>query len=201
MTHTRTSHLIVAALAAICWLAPRPALATEPDKKPAPQGPSSPPEYRISAGDKLRVEVYKEQQLSQSVQVRPDGKITMPLIGDIEATGHTPIELRDTITGALKEYVTSPTVTVIVVETMAATAYVIGEVNHPGAINLQVPVTVIQALALAGGLKDFANTRNIRILRKRRLGTQLITFDYKEASQSLGAPMYLEPGDTIVVPD
>jgi polysaccharide export outer membrane protein len=125
----------------------------------------------------------------------------MPLIGDIEANGHTPIELRDTITGALKEYVTSPTVTVIVVETMAATAYVIGEVNHPGAINLQVPVTVIQALALAGGLKDFANTRNIRILRKRRLGTQLITFDYKEASQSLGAPMYLEPGDTIVVPD
>ena len=95
----------------------------------------------------------------------------MPLIGDIEATGRTPIELRDIITGALKEYVTNPTVTVIVVETMAATAYVIGEVNHPGAINLQVPVTVIQALALAGGLKDFANTRNIRILRKRRLGT------------------------------
>jgi polysaccharide export outer membrane protein len=201
MTHIRTSRLIVAALAAICWLAPRPALATEPDKKPAPQGPSAPAEYRISAGDKLRIEVYKEQQLSQSVQVRPDGKVTMPLIGDIEANGHTPIELRDTITGALKEYVTNPTVTVIVVETMAATAYVIGEVNHPGAINLQVPVTVIQALALAGGLKDFANTRNIRILRKRRLGTQLITFDYKEASQSLGAPMYLEPGDTIVVPD
>jgi polysaccharide export outer membrane protein len=201
MTHTRTSHLIVAALAAICWLAPRPALATEPDKKPAPQGPSSPAEYRISPGDKLRIEVYKEQQLSQSVQVRPDGKVTMPLIGDIEATSRTPIELRDIITGALKEYVTNPTVTVIVVETMAATAYVIGEVNHPGAINLQVPVTVIQALALAGGLKDFANTRNIRILRKRRLGTQLIPFDYKEASQSLGAPVYLEPGDTIVVPD
>jgi len=201
MTHIRTSHLILAALAVVCWLAPRPALATEPDKKPAPQGPSAPGEYRISAGDKLRIEVYKEQQLSQSVQVRPDGKVTMPLIGDIEANGHTPIELRDTITGALKEYVTNPTVTVIVVETMAATAYVIGEVNHPGAINLQVPVTVIQALALAGGLKDFANTRNIRILRKRRLGTQLIPFDYKEASQSLGAPVYLEPGDTIVVPD
>src|SRR5580765_4466439 len=110
MTHIRTSRLILAALAAVCWLAPRPALATEPDKKPAPQGPSSPTEYRIGAGDKLRIEVYKEQQLSQSVQVRPDGKVTMPLIGDIEANGHTPIELRDAISGALKEYVTNPTV-------------------------------------------------------------------------------------------
>jgi polysaccharide export outer membrane protein len=192
---------LAAALAlTVCTLAPLSAKDKD-DKKPAPQPPALGDEYRLGPGDKLRIEVYKDVQLSQSVQVRPDGKITMPLIGDIEATGHTPIELRDTITGALKEYVTSPTVTVIVVETMAATAYVIGEVNHPGAINLQVPVTVIQALALAGGLKDFANTRNIRILRKRRLGTQLITFDYKEASQSLGAPMYLEPGDTIVVPD
>jgi polysaccharide biosynthesis/export protein len=201
MTHTRTSHLLLAALAALCWLSPRPAAATEPDKKPAPQGPASPSEYRISPGDKLRIEVYKEQQLSQSVQVRPDGKVTMPLIGDIEATGRTPIELRDGIAASLKEYVTNPTVTVIVVETMAATAYVMGEVNHPGAINLQAPVTVIQALALAGGLKDFANARNIRILRKRRLGIQLINFDYKEASQSVGAPVYLEPGDTVVVPD
>jgi polysaccharide export outer membrane protein len=201
MTHKRTSYLIVVAIAAICWILPRTALGTEPDKKPAPQGPSSPAEYRISAGDKLRIEVYKEQQLSQSVQVRPDGKVTMPLIGDIEATGHTPIELRDAIAGALKEYVTNPTVTVIVVETVAATAYVMGEVNHPGAINLQAPVTVIQALALAGGLKDFANTRNIRILRKQRLGVQMINFNYKEASQSVGMPMYLEPGDTVVVPD
>ena len=84
---------------------------------------------------------------------------------------------------------------------MAATAYVMGEVNHPGAINLQAPVTVMQALALAGGLKDFANTKNIRILRKGRLGTQMINFNYKEASQSLRAPVYLQPGDTVVVPD
>ena len=91
------------------------------------------------------------------MQVRPDGKITLPLIGDIEATGRTPIELRDAIRDAFKEYITNPTVTVIVVEAMAATAYVMGEVNHPGAINLQAPVTVIQALALAGGLKDFAD--------------------------------------------
>src|SRR5436853_7780612 len=85
-------------------------------------------EYRIGAGDKLRVEVYKDPQLSQSVQVRPDGKITLPLVGDLEATNRTPIELRDTITTSLKEYMTNPVVTVIVVEATAAMAYVMGEV-------------------------------------------------------------------------
>jgi polysaccharide export outer membrane protein len=178
-----------------------PSIVTEPDKKPAPQGPPEPDEYRINAGDKLRIEVYKDQQLSQSVQVRPDGKITLPLIGDIDATNRTPIELRDAIRDAFKEYITNPTITVIVVEAMAATAYVMGEVNHPGAITLQTPVTVIQALALAGGLKDFADSKNIRILRKGRLGVQMINFNYKEAAQSLRPPVYLQPGDTIVVPD
>ena len=178
-----------------------PAAGTEPDKKPAPQAPPEPGEYRISSGDKLRIEVYKDPQLSQSVQVRPDGKITLPLIGDIEATSRTPIELRDAIRDAFKEYITNPTITVIVVEALAATAYVMGEVNHPGAITLQTPVTVMQALALAGGLKDFADQKNIRILRKGRLGVQMITFNYKEASQSLRAPVYLQPGDTVVVPD
>ena len=134
-----------------------------------------------SSGDKLRIEVYKDAQLSQSVQVRPDGKITLPLIGDIEANGRTPIELRDAIRDALKEYITNPTVTVIVVEAMAATAYVMGEVNHPGAVTLQAPLTVLQALALAGGLKDFADAKNIRILRKGRVGVQTITFNYKDA--------------------
>jgi polysaccharide export outer membrane protein len=158
-------------------------------------------EYRLGPGDKIRVEVYKDTQLSQSVQVRPDGKITLPLIGDVEATGKTPIELRDTITTALKEYMNNPVVTVIVVEATAATAYVIGEVAHPGAIMLQGPVTVLQALALAGGLKDFANTKNIRILRKSVAGTQAISFNYKDAMKGHGGQIYLRPGDTVVVPD
>src|SRR5882757_2970250 len=100
--------LVVAAAAAISLLVPRPSAAGPrppvgaTDKKPAAQAPTSPDEYRMSAGDKLRIEVYKDPQLSQSVQVRPDGKITLPLVGDIEATGRTPIELRDTIGAALK---------------------------------------------------------------------------------------------------
>jgi polysaccharide export outer membrane protein len=200
--------LAAAVAAAICTLAPWPAAArphpaafNEPDKKSAPQAPTIPDEYRMSAGDKLRIEVYKDAQLSQSVQVRPDGKVTLPLIGDIEAAGRTPIELRDTVAEALKEYMTKPTVTVIVVEATTATAYVTGEVNHPGAVTLQAPLTILQALALAGGLKDFADAKNIRILRTDRWGVQTIMFNYKEALKSGRAPIYLRPGDTVVVPD
>ena len=171
------------------------------DKKAAAVPPNVTEEYRLGAGDKLRIEVYKDAQLSQSVQVRPDGKVTLPLIGDVAAAGLTPIELRDQIAKALTEYVTNPTVTVIVVEATASTAYVMGEVNHPGAVNLQAPLTILQALALAGGLKDFADVKNIRILRPSTSGTQTIPFNYKDALKSTRAPIYLRPGDTVVVPD
>ena len=158
-------------------------------------------EYKLAQGDKLRIEVYKDAQLSQSVQIRPDGKITLPLLGDLEATGRTPLELRDTITTQLKEYMTNPVVTVIVVEATAAVAYVMGEVNRPGAVTLQGgQVTVLQALALAGGLKDFANAKNIRILRRSATGVQAIAFNYKSAIGG-SVPVYLRAGDTVVVPD
>jgi polysaccharide export outer membrane protein len=174
--------------------------AAENDVKP--RSTTSTAEYRIGPGDKLRIEVYKDPQLSQSLQVRPDGKITLPLVGDIDATGATPLELRDTIETSLKEFVTKPVVTVIVVEATAATAYVVGEVNHPGAVTLQGgQLTVLQALALAGGLKDFADAKNIRILRQSPiLGIQSVVFNYKDAIHG-AAPMFLRPGDTVVVPD
>jgi polysaccharide export outer membrane protein len=178
-----------------------PATSDSADKKPKAQAPALSDEYRLGTGDKLRIEVYKDTQLSQSVQVRPDGKITLPLVGDVEATGKTPIELRDALTRSLKEYMTNPVVTVIVVEATAATAYVMGEVAHPGSIKLDGPVTVLQALALAGGLKDFADAKNIRILRKASAGVQTIDFNYKEASKGHGSLVYLRPGDTVVVPD
>jgi len=163
---------------------------------------SSTEEYRLGSGDKIRVEVYKDAQLSQSAQVRPDGKITLPLIGDIEAAGRTPGELRQGITTSLKEYMTNPVVTVIVVEASASTAFVVGEVARPGSVSLQGPVTALQAIAMAGGLKDFANTKNIHILRKGGpTGTQTIAVNYKEALKGNGTLIYLKPGDTLVVPD
>jgi polysaccharide export outer membrane protein len=205
MKHTSFVCCLAAAItAALGVLAPAPATAgaSASDKKPAAAASAQNAEYHMGAGDKLRIEVYKDPQLSQSAQVRPDGKITLPLIGDVEAAGLTPIELRDTITKSLKEYITNPTVTVIVVEATAATAYVMGEVNHPGAVTLQAPLTVLQALALAGGLKDFADAKNIRILRKGPAGSlETIAFNYKNALKSAGTPIYLRPGDTVIVPD
>lgn len=201
-TRTVFSRLAAALTLAVCALAPV-AAKDKDDKKPLPQAPAAVngAEYRLGPGDKLRIEVYKDAQLSQSVQVRPDGKITLPLIGDLEATGRTPIEMRDTITTSLREYVTNPTVTVIVVEATVATAYVMGEVNHPGAVSLQTPLTVMQALAMAGGLKDFADAKNIRVLRHGAAGVETIAFNYKDALKSSRAPIYLRAGDTVVVPD
>ena len=198
------SCLLAALTLAVATASAQPRTSSDGDKKPQAKGPSASPadDYRLGPGDKLRVEVYKDAQLSQSVQIRPDGKITLPLVGDIEATDKTPLELRDTITKTLKEYMTNPVVTVIVVEASAAIAYVVGEVAHPGTINLQGgPITALQAIAMAGGLKDFANTKNIRILRKGSRGVQTIAFNYKDAVRGDGTPVYLRPGDTIVVPD
>ena len=173
------------------------------DKKPAPQAPALSDEYRVGPGDKLRIEVYKDPQLSQSVQVRPDGKITLPLIGDLEATGHTPIELRDTITTSFKEYVTNPTVTVIVVEALASKVYVMGEVTHPGTMELHGPTTILQALAMAGGFKEFANTKDVKVLRPRggsNTSMETIRFNYKDVLNGDAKPFYLRSGDTVIVP-
>ena len=162
--------------------------------------PNTTPDYKLVPGDKLRIEVYKDAQLSQSLQVRPDGKITLPLIGDIPASGRTSTELRDVITTSLKEYNTNPVVTVIVVETVPPTIYVMGEVNNPGPQPLNGEVTVLQALATAGGFKDFAKTKDIRIQRKTASGLTTLHFNYKDAVNGQGKIIVLQPGDTIIVP-
>jgi polysaccharide biosynthesis/export protein len=181
---------------------PTASSAPPPADRARPTQATLPDDYKLQAGDKLRIEVYKDPQLSQSVQIRPDGKITLPLVGDIAAMGLTPIDLRERIATALKDYMNNPVVTVIVVEGTAPTAYVVGEVNHPGPVVLQANMTVLQALAVAGGLKDFADAKNIRILRKGLAGQQSIPFNYKDAMKGTGSSsVYLQAGDTVVVPD
>jgi polysaccharide biosynthesis/export protein len=160
-------------------------------------------DYRLSAGDKLRIEVYKDTQLSQSLQVRPDGKSTLPLVGDIAAAGRTSVELRNAIAGALEEYIAKPVVTVIVTETTPLVIYVTGEVNKPGAL----PVTngqmsIIQAIAMAGGFTDFADKKDVRVLRKGSTGMmQTLRFNYKDAlaDGNRSEPLPLLPGDTVIV--
>lgn len=196
-----------ATLVTFCLLtaiAPAPALAqgaTNGTRRAAPAGgdPSA-TDYRLVAGDKLRIEVYKDPQLSQSLQIRPDGKITLPLIGDIVAAGRTPTALRDSIATSFREYINNPVVTVIVVEAQPQTISVMGEVNEPGVQPLKHQMTVMDALAIAGGFKDFANTKKITIRRMTSSGVQTIQFNYKDAVKHNTKPMYLQPGDLIIVP-
>jgi polysaccharide export outer membrane protein len=191
-----TSLFLAPALAALFTVAPQ---AAPDDKKPAPTRPGLSEEYRIGPGDKLRIEVYKDTQLSQSVQVRPDGKITLPLVGDLEATGRTPIELRNTIAASLKEYITNPTVTVIVVEALASQVFVMGEVSHPGPVQIFGPTTIVQVLAMAGGFKEFANTKDVRVLRPNGSSVETIRFNYKEAVNAEAKPLFVRAGDTVIV--
>jgi polysaccharide biosynthesis/export protein len=180
--------------------APRPAPTTTPPSRT--NAASNSADYRLAAGDKLRIEVYKDTQLSQSLQIRPDGKITLPLVGDVPAAGRTSVELRDAIAGALEEYIAKPVVTVIVTETTPQVVYVTGEVNKPGALPVaNGQMSIIQAIAMAGGFTDFANKKDIRVLRKSATGMQTLRFNYKEAieDESRREPLPLLPGDTVIV--
>ena len=173
----------------------------EPLTTPAPAPASAAgADYRLVNGDKLRIEVYREPQLSHSLQIRPDGKISLPLAGDMVAAGQTPVGLRDAIATALREYVTNPVVTVMVVETHVPTISVMGEVNDPGPVPLKGRMSVLEALAAAGGFKDFANTKNITIRRSTAAGVERIKFNYKEAVKADSAPVYVQAGDVIIVP-
>jgi polysaccharide export outer membrane protein len=212
---SKSVHLVVpiAALALAAFAAAPAALAQTPVARATPPAsvPSLPApaaavptsaDYRLAPGDKLRVEVYKDPQLSQSLQIRPDGKITLPFIGDLTATSLTPLQLRDRIANSLKEYITNPVVTVIVVEASPATVYVMGEVAQPGAVPVKEKMTVLQALAMAGGFKEFADVKGIRVLRRTKDDSKVETiyFNYNDAIKGRSAPLLLRPGDMVIVP-
>ncbi|HTL45318.1 MAG TPA: polysaccharide biosynthesis/export family protein [Vicinamibacterales bacterium] len=157
-------------------------------------------DYRLQPGDKIHIEVYHDQDLSPSLQIRPDGKITLPLLGDVPAAGRTSLELRDQIAKQLNEYIASPVVTVMVLETVPQVVYVMGEVNKPGTLSLVGGrLSILQALAMAGGFTDFANKKDIRVLRHGKNGMQTLRFNYKEALDDSHEPLQLLPGDTVIV--
>ena len=198
MKHTASAIRLAAAAAVLVAFLPRGLSAADPPSRTDTSPVTG--EYRLGAGDKLRIEVYKDTQVSQSVQIRPDGKITLPLVGDIEATDKTPLELRDQITKSLREYMTNPTVTVIVVEALSAVVFVTGEVAKSGPVPIHGPLNVVQAIAMAGGFNDWAKKKDIRILRQGPTGVQTIHVNYKDAIEGEARPVYLKAGDTIVVP-
>ena len=159
---------------------------------------SIPKDYVIGSEDVLAVNVWKEPEISRTVPVRPDGKITLPLLGDVQATGLTPHTLESRVRDGLKAYVANPEVTVIVQEVKSLKFNIVGEINHPGSFALSQPMTVLDGIAVGGGLRDFAKGSKIYVLR----GGSRFPFNYKDVikGKKLSQNIELQSGDTIVIP-
>ena len=157
--------------------------------------------YVIGASDVLIITVWKEPTLSGTILVRPDGMISLALLGDVQASGLTPLQLADQISSKLKKYIQDPNVSVVISQIHSKVVYLLGEVIKRGPVDMTPGMTVLQAIASAGGLTDFANKKKIYILRSDSGAQRKIPINYKEALQGGGSPdLVLKPGDTIVVP-
>lgn len=158
--------------------------------------------YQLGPEDVIDVAVWKEPELTKQIVIRPDGKISFPLIGEIQAAGKTVRQLREGISERLEKYVTEAQVTVILLKAQHYRIYVLGKVNKPGEFVVARPATVMQALAMAGGLTPFASPGKIVILRRNGDKEQVFPFDYKAVAkgQSLDQNRILLPGDVVVVP-
>ena len=158
--------------------------------------------YLLQPGDVLAISVWKEADLSGDLLVRPDGAISMPLVGEIPAAGHTVEDVRSTIDQRLRKYIPEPAVTVSVKQTLGNQIFIIGKVNHPGPYPIIRPVDVTQALSLAGGTTPFASVDNIKVLRRHGAQQTIIPFRYSdiEHGRKLEQNILLESGDTVVVP-
>jgi polysaccharide biosynthesis/export protein len=178
----------------------KPTVLSQPGSSPAVVPTVSLKNYRIGFEDELMISVWQEPALSTPVVVRPDGKITLPLVNDIDVVGLRTDELQSLLTERLKPFVNTPQVTVVVRGIRSRKAYLIGQVNRQGAFDLNNEKTILELLAEAGGLGAFAKTNGIYILRdvngkKVRLG-----FDYKKAIAGRGPNPVVLPGDLVVVP-
>lgn len=160
------------------------------------------PSYVIGAQDMLDISVWKDPELTLTVPVRPDGKISMPLLNDIQAAGLTPNQLKGQITDGLKKFMTDPIVTVIVTQINSQRVYITGEVSKAGAYPLLPGMTILQALSSAGGFTNFANTKKIYMFRAVHGKRVVFPFNYKDVirGKSIDQNVVLEAGDTIVVP-
>jgi len=160
-------------------------------------------EYLIGPDDILAINVWKEPEISRTLPVRPDGNISLPLVGDLKASGHTPTQLQKAIKEQLVEYLSNPEVTVLVQEAKSHKFNIIGEVAKPGSYVMAGPMTVLDAIATAGGLREFARTTKIYVLRVTTDGSRVrIPFNYKQVlkGNDLRADVQLQPHDTIVIP-
>jgi polysaccharide export outer membrane protein len=159
--------------------------------------------FVIGNDDMLAINVWKEPDISRSVPVRSDGKISLPLVGEVQATGRTPLKLEQEIASKLSSYISEPEVTVMVQQINSEKFNILGQVSKPGSYSLTSSATVLDAIALAGGFKDFAKQKSIYVLRQKADGTQSrIAFNYKDVVNGKHPEqnIRLEPHDTVVVP-
>lgn len=208
---SRRRNLALALVLAACQSGAQQLIAAE-KVKPEPAGHAatdtrqeqknaSPGEYTVGEGDLLRINVWKEAEISQNVAVRPDGNISLPLVSEVRVAGLTPRQIQELITEKLKSVLTNPQVTVTVTEVRSKMVYITGEVGKPGAYAVVAPTNVLQLIARAGGLTQFANRKDIYILRAGDRSARL-RFNYKDVVKGKNSEqnVILQPGDTVVVP-
>ncbi len=170
--------------------------------QPSPEGPKSSgsEQYVIGPEDVLQIEVWREKSLSGTVPVRMDGKISLPLIHDVQAAGLTPLQLKENLREKLKEFVDDPQVSVTVADANSFRVYVSGQVKTPGVFKIRSEMTLLQIIPMAGGFTDWANQKKILIIRKEGGGEDRIKVNYKKMVDGKVPALVLKPGDTIIVP-
>jgi polysaccharide export outer membrane protein len=207
-------HLLLIGTALAQDVAPPTAPAVAKSTAPVPEATATPAataienailnsanDYRIGAEDLLDISVWKNPELSRTVPVRPDGKVSLPLVNDVQAAGLTPTALREQLTRRLSEFIPAPEVAVIVREVHSVKVAVVGSVKTPGRYELKSPATVLELIALAQGLTDFANRDRIVILRQVNGENKRIPFNYRKvAAGDEQANLVVQPGDIILVP-
>lgn len=160
------------------------------------------PVYRLNPGDIVRISVWREDELLREARIQPDGTVSYPLVGSVPAAGRSPDEVANTIAQELQRFIPDAVVTVELLEAQGYRVYVVGEVNRPGEYQLSQPITVMQALSIAGGLTPFAGTSDIRILRTNPAEQASISFDYDAVADDgrFDKNIFLQAGDTVIVP-
>lgn len=171
-------------------------------EQPPVKAATDDPTYVIGPEDVISVSVWKEPDFSNTVPVRPDGMVTLALLGDVMAAGKTPAQLASDVTSKLTKYIEQPRVTVVVTAINSRRIFILGEVNHPGAVAMSANMTVLQAITAAGGPTAYANTKKINILRNELGKQSKYLFNYKEVVKGNNSEqnILLKSGDTIVVP-
>jgi polysaccharide export outer membrane protein len=183
----------------------QPAQPATPNGAPpasVPAGATLPPGYVIGPEDVLSIVFWRDADMSAEVAVRPDGKVSLPLLNDVTAAGLTPDQLRESLAKAAKKFIADPTVTVVVRTINSRKVFITGNVQRPGAYALTGTMTVLQLIAMSGGVLEYADAKNIVVMRNEEGGQKAYPFNYKDIAKrrNLSQNIELKPGDTVIVP-